>query len=113
MLLDAALLVAVGVALGRTWPRNFALLPLLIWFVLVLSLWLTGERDSKWNAVAIAETTVFAADSENSAPRLTKPLPSGTELGILQQRDRWVEVVLPDARTGWVLASAVDQLLIP
>ncbi len=106
----AAVLFSVGVATRRTWPRTFALLPLLVWGVLLLSLWWTSDRDAKWNAVAIAETVVYAADSENSAPRLAKPLPSGTELSVLQQRERWIEVLLPDGRSGWVLASAVDHL---
>lgn len=106
----AAVLVAVGVATRRTWPRTFALLPLLVWVVLLLSLWLTSDRDAKWNAVAIADSAVYAADSENAAPRLAKPLPSGTELSVIQQRDRWVEVLLPDGRSGWVLASTIDRL---
>lgn len=106
----AAVLVAVGVATRRTWPRTFALLPLLIWLVLLLSLQLTNDRDAQWNAVAVAETAVYAADSENSAPRMAKPLPSGTELSVVQQRERWIEVLLPDGRSGWVLASAVDRL---
>lgn len=106
----AAVLVACGLATRRTWPRTFALLPLLVWVVLLLSLWLTTDRDAKWNAVAIAESAVYAADSENAAPRLAKPLPSGTELSVIQQRDRWVEVLMPDGRTGWVLASTIDHL---
>ena len=91
--------------------RTFALLPLLIWLVLLLSLWLTSDPDAKWNAVAISESAVYTADSENSAPRLAKPLPSGTELSVIQQRERWIEVLLPDGRAGWVLAATIDLLL--
>lgn len=107
----AALFFSWGWASRRAWPRNAAILPFLVWVVLMLSLWLTVDQDAVWNAVVVSDTTVYTADSENSAPRLTKPLPSGAELKMVQQRDRWSEVLLPDGHTGgWVLATALDRL---
>jgi tetratricopeptide (TPR) repeat protein len=107
----AAVLFSMGWAKRWTWPRTAAILPLLVWLVLVLSLWLTVDENAVWNAVVVSDTTVFTADSENSAPRLPKLMPSGAELKVVQQRDRWTEVLLPDGRTGgWVLTTALDRL---
>lgn len=106
----AAVLFAAGYARRRPLLRNAAVIPLLVWGVLILSLLVEGDRDADRNVVVVTETTVYAADSENSAPRLGKPLPSGAELSLLEQREQWSEIRLPDGRTGWVLSSATERL---
>ena len=106
----AALLAAVGIARRQVYVRNLAILPLLAWLLLSVSLRANDDGDAQRNAVLIAEANVYTADSENSAPRLAKPLPSGVEVALLQQRERWAEVRLPDGRTGWVLSSTLDRL---
>ncbi|MHB8973082.1 MAG: tetratricopeptide repeat protein [Pirellulaceae bacterium] len=108
--LIAAIVFATGYARRQPLLRNSAFLPLLIWLVLNTSLLMSRDDDVDQNVVVLAETTVYTADSENSAPRLAKPLPSGAELSLLEQRERWSEIRLPDARTGWVLTSTLDQL---
>jgi tetratricopeptide (TPR) repeat protein len=107
----AAVLFAVGYAGRRPLLRNSAVVPLLVWVVLSASLVFGGDKDADRNVVVVAETTVYTADSENSAPRLDTPLPSGTELSLLEQRAQWSEIRLPDGhRTGWVLSSALERL---
>lgn len=106
----AALLLAIGIARRQNPVRNLALLPLLAWLILNLSLWVSEDGAEQLNAVMIAEATVYTADSENSPPRLARPLPSGVELAVVQQRERWAEVRLPDGRTGWVLTATLDRL---
>ena len=108
--LVAAVVFAAGYARRQPLLRNLALLPLLVWLVLNLSLLMSRDEDVDRNVVVLTETTVYTADSENSAPRLAKPLPSGAELSLLEQRDRWSEIRLPDGRTGWVLTATLDPL---
>jgi len=44
------------------------------------------------------------------SPTFTNPLPPGLELRILEQRDAWLHVQLPDARDTWLPADAVERL---
>jgi tetratricopeptide (TPR) repeat protein len=109
-LLAAALLWGVGLVRRQPLLRNFSAVPLLLWCVLEISLLLSPDNGSQPNAVVRVETTVYTADSENAAPRLSRPLPNGAEVVLLIERDQWSEIRLPDGRTGWVFASALEPL---
>jgi tetratricopeptide (TPR) repeat protein len=108
--LIAAIVFATGSTRRQELLRNLAILPLLVWLVLNMSLLMSRDEDMDRNVVVLTETTVYTADSENSTPRLAKPLPSGAELSLLDQGERWSEIRLPDVRTGWVLTATLDQL---
>ena len=108
--LFAAVLFAAGLARRHNVLRNLAILPLLAWLLVNMSLLTSRDEDADRNVVVLAETTVYTADSENSASRLGKPLPGGAEVSLLEQRERWSEIRLPDGRTGWVLTSTLDPL---
>ena len=43
-------------------------------------------------------------------PALTQPLGEGTELRILSERGGWVEVLLPNDKSGWLPAEAIERL---
>lgn len=109
--LAAALLWGAGLVRRQPLLRNLAILPLLLWGVLGTSLWLDPGNGDERNAVVLTESTVYTADSENAPPRLARPLPSGAEVVLMSRRDQWAEIRLPDGRTGWVLASAVEPLM--
>lgn len=108
--LFAAVLFGAGLARRQNVLRNLAILPLLAWLLVNMSLLTSRDEDADRNVVVLAETTVYTADSENSASRLGKPLPGGAEVSLLEQRERWSEIRLPDGRTGWVLTSTLDPL---
>jgi tetratricopeptide (TPR) repeat protein len=108
--LVAAVLFSAGYARRHPLTRNLAAVPLLAWAVLSTSLLIGRDEAADRNVVVLSETTVYAADSENAAPRLAKPLPSGAELSLLAQRAQWSEIRLPDGRTGWVLTSTIESL---
>ncbi len=108
--LAAAVLVGIGIGRNQPLLRNLAIMPLLAWLAIGISLFLEPDTSALRNVVVVEESVVYAADSENSLPRLSKPLPSGAELTLVQVRDRWTEVQLPDGRTGWVLSSAIERL---
>jgi hypothetical protein len=108
--LAAAVLVAVGLVRRQPMLRNVASVPILLWCILGISLLLGHGNGDRRNAVVRTETTVYTADSENAAPRLSRPLPNGAEVVLLTERDPWTEIRLPDGRTGWVFASALEPL---
>lgn len=110
-LLAAALIWGAGLVRRRPLLRNFAAVPLFLWCILGISLWLDPDNGDERNAVVLAESTVYTADSENAPPRLARPLPSGAEVVLLRARDPWSEVRLPDGRTGWVWAAALEPLM--
>jgi len=55
---------------------------------------------------------------ENDAPLLNelqkgKPIalvPEGTSVKILKQNGNWIEVSLPDSRSGWLLSSQIEKI---
>ncbi len=106
----AAVLLGTGIWRNQSLLRNLAVIPLLAWLAIGISLFLEPDASATLNAVAVEESVVYTADSENSPPRLSKPLPSGAELTLVQARDRWSEVQLPDGRTGWVLSSTIQRM---
>ena len=108
--LFAAGLVAWGVLRQQNLLRNLAVVPLIAWAVILASLFLHPDEATRFNAVVVHESLVYTADSRNSPPRLFKPLPSGAELKLIRQRDRWSELELPDGRTGWVLSAGIDTI---
>lgn len=106
----SAVSYAVGINRKLVLLRRGALLFLGCWGVLELGEFSVGSNVSRTEAVVIVEDCVLrSADSENSAPRLANPLPDGTEVELVQARERWLEVSVA-GRTGWVLASQLDVL---
>jgi tetratricopeptide (TPR) repeat protein len=99
--LCGALLFAASIAWKNLILRNVALLPWLLWAALTFSLWQQGAHHAEGGVITASNTILYSADSENSAPRLSDPLPDGTEVDVLEQRGRWTEVQV-GGRTGWV-----------
>lgn len=102
-------LVGIGLATRRSLWRNLAVFPLLLWLALLTSSLVHVGGETR-NAVVVAdETVMYSADSENSSPRISEPLPGGAELTLLQQRERWSEVRF-DGRSGWVRTAAIARV---
>lgn len=96
----AGLLIAASIAFRLTLLRNLALLPVIVWGVLLFSL--VGNRESQSDGVIVAGDVVLrSANSSNSQEVLSQPLPDGTEVQILERREGWVEVLIT-GRSGWV-----------
>ncbi len=102
----AAVLISVGIVTQNLLWRNLALVPLIVWLVLGLSVILQARQEEPEAVVIADDAILYSADSENSPPRLAEPLPDGTELSVLQTRNRWSEVRIA-GRTGWVRSSAL------
>ena len=90
--------------------RNLSLIPWLVWGVLTFSLWQQGASEQVTAVITGENTILYSADSENASPRLSEPLPDGTEVEVLAERERWTEVQV-GGRTGWL--HAADLSLVP
>jgi tetratricopeptide (TPR) repeat protein len=104
-----AVLMAVAIRWRRTVWRNVATIPGLLWLVLVLMMvFHATKRDLAPAVVIVPETVARAADSVNAPARLRQPLPSGTEVRIIERRGEWSHVRLADGRDAWVQHSNLE-----
>lgn len=107
----AALLIALGVALGRSGLRSAASLPALVWLALVASMFLDPAAAAQNDAVVVArEAVARSADSLHAPARFARPLPPGTEVTILEARESWLRIALANGREAWVRASSVVRV---
>ena len=104
------LFLCIGLSTQNAMLRNSSSFPFLLWMVLLLSAYGKSWNASDTDLVMIQETTLFSADSENSSSRISKPLPDGAEIKLLQDRGRWLEVQIPGNISGWILRSNVIHL---
>lgn len=104
-----ALLMTLGFAFGSAWLRLFGAGLGLAWCVMLVSIGWDRADPSSEAVVVVDEAYLYSADSENSSLRLADPLPNGTELRILERRDRWLEIEVT-GRTGWINASQVETI---
>ena len=116
-LVIGALAFAVGVLLLAPWPfrrrrllRRCAIPFLLIWIAMAGSAWL--ESDPSRDAVVMTDGTFLrSADSLGAPPSLSKPLPAGTEVRIVENRAGWTRIDLADGTRGWVGSSTVESVV--
>lgn len=106
----------LGLMLWLRW-RSRALLTLSGLFV-VLALanaasvaWQLHDEAQRPPAVVVqGNHTLRLGRGESYDPALNQQLGPGVEVRILNQRADWVEVQLPDDKTGWLPASAIEKI---
>lgn len=107
----AALAFAAAVRWRSRLARSLALLPAAAWMGLVASLAMEARADLGNQAVMIAEETLArASDSSNAPARFTEPLPGGTEVEVIEIRDRWVRIRLANDREAWVSRGSLTMV---
>jgi tetratricopeptide (TPR) repeat protein len=107
----AILSLAASIAFGRVAPRYAAGLAGAIWLALLASLAFDPAREADREGVVVAHDVLArAADSINAPSRFGEPLPSGTELHILEDRGGWLQIELYNGRNAWVVSSAVERV---
>jgi tetratricopeptide (TPR) repeat protein len=114
----AAVAFALGCAGLAGWlvrdssrARTAALVAFALWGAALLAARLGPGRTTPDAGVVVArEAVARAADSVNAPRRFAEPLPGGTEVRILEDRGGWLQVALANGRTGWVAASAIEQV---
>jgi hypothetical protein len=104
----AALLVAGAILFQRIWLRNVAIVPGLLWLVLLASVAIDRSAAVLDEAVITADEAVArAADSALAPSTLPAPLPEGVEVRILERRSPWLRIRLANGRDAWVAESAL------
>jgi tetratricopeptide (TPR) repeat protein len=107
----AMLSLAGSIAFGSVSPRYLAGLAGAVWLALLASLAFDPAREANREGVVVAEEVLArAADSINAPSRFGEPLPSGTELHILDDRSGWLQIELYNGRNAWVASSAVERV---
>lgn len=106
--LIAAALLAASIRWRLPVLRHLALIPAAVWLVFLGVLafrWSAG--DEQVAVVTLPEVVARSADSAGAPPRLSQPLPGGTELRVVETREGWTRVRLYDGRDAWVPGSAI------
>ncbi|NUQ62553.1 MAG: hypothetical protein HUU20_08695 [Pirellulales bacterium] len=111
----AFLLAIVGVASSIRWrqpiARNLAVIPGVLWISLLsVLLYRSFGNPNDAAVVIVPEVIARSADSTGAPARLPQPLPSGTEVRVLETRDDWARVRLFDGRDAWLPRSAVERI---
>ena len=110
----AALTFSVAIRWRSRLARSFAWLPSLAWVALTVSLVVDARGDPTVEAVITAEEAVArASDSSNAPARFADPLPGGTEVEVVQTRDRWTRIRLANDREAWVNRRSLEMVLEP
>jgi tetratricopeptide (TPR) repeat protein len=109
--LAAAALVAMSIRWRQTVLRNLALIPGIVWILLLGVMFLNSSAESEDACVVVVpEVVARSADSALAPARLSFPLPSGTEVQAVEQRDAWTRVQLYDGRDVWLPRSAMERI---
>ena len=78
----------------------------------VESMTVDPASSAKNDAVVVArEVVARSADSIHSPARFARPLPTGTEVEILESRDTWSRIALANGREAWVRTSSFSRVL--
>ena len=107
---------ALAVALAIPWSRRraktlrrLAVVPFVVWATATGSAVLSVEASDA--AVLLADGAVLrSADSVGAPPAFGNPLPSGTELTVLEERATWVRAALADGTQGWLPSRGIGRV---
>ena len=107
---------AFAVALVIPWSRRrakalrrLAAVPFVVWVTATGSAVLSTNGPDA--GVLLADgATLRSADSVGAPPAFGNPLPSGTELTVLEERAAWVRAALADGTQGWLPSSGVARV---
>ena len=107
---------ALAVALVIPWSRRrakalrrLAVVPFVVWATATGSAVLSPDGADA-GVLLVDGATLRSADSVGAPPAFGNPLPSGTELTVLEERATWVRAALADGTQGWLPASGVARV---
>jgi hypothetical protein len=109
--LIAAALLAASIRWRQPILRNLVLLPGIAWLLLLGAiLFFVFDSHDNEAVLTVPEVVARSADSAGASPRFPQPLPSGTEVQVLETRDDWARVRLFDGRDAWLPRSALERV---
>jgi len=85
-----------------------ALIPAIAWLALIISVAL--EDHHAGDAVVMDAVVLRAADSSGAPAAFGDPLPRGTEVTVVEQRDAWAKLRIANGTVGWVQSGAVQRV---
>ena len=103
--------------IGRTFAIRFARrylagLCLLIWITLGASVVIDCQAASApgEGVVTADEVVVRKGNGQGYDPQFEQPLTDGVEFELLERRDEWLHIRLPDGQEGWIPLAAVELI---
>ena len=110
--LGAATMGAAAIRWHRAVLRYAAVALIVVWGV-VLGVWLANwSADRADVAVVVAPEVIGrSADSYNAVAGLSHPLPAGTEVRLMEEREEWARVRLFDGRGVWLPLSSISRVV--
>ena len=108
LFLLAAICGAAFIRLGSRGLRTSAIVLGVLWLIILVGTFMQSGAPESFAVVTVPETTARSADSIRSPARFPEPLPSGTELQVIEDRGDWLRVRMFDGREVWIASSALD-----
>ena len=107
----AALAFAAAIRWRSRLVRGLAWLPAAAWVGLVASVAVEARGGADRQAVITADEAVArASDSANAPARFAEPLPGGTEVEVMEARERWVRIRLANDREAWISRGSLEMI---
>jgi hypothetical protein len=105
----AAIALAVGIRWSSRLARGVSIVLAAAWLGLTASLIVAAGGNLPNQAVITAEETFArASDSANAPARFADPLPGGTEIEVVEERDRWARIRLANDLEAWVSRQSLE-----
>lgn len=102
------LVFAIYLRSGVTAWRNAGIVGCVAWIATLAWALTTASAIGERVAVVVTpEVIARSADSINAPSKFRDPLPEGTEVRVVEDRDDWIRVQLYDSREVWLPASAI------
>ncbi len=105
----AVLLVVPWRGRRRRTLTGLALLPCTVWIAMLVSI--ATARTATDAGVIVEDVVMRAADSAGAPATLSQAIPRGSEVVVLEQRDRWTRVRIASGTTGWIPGAAVTRVV--
>jgi len=108
----AGALFAIGLRTGHGAWRAAGAMSLVAWVLLAASLALDARAGRERDAVVtVDEAAARAADSSLAPLAFPEPLPAGSEIAIVEERDTWIRARLANGREVWLAASSAERVV--
>ncbi len=106
-------LLLLGRIYFKTIRWSIAIVPaVLLWLVLGSSVVYENLKhaESTEGVITADDVTVRKGNGEGFEPQFEQPLHQGVEFSIIEQRNDWIHIRLPDNNSGWIRSNKVELI---